>query len=69
MILIYQVFIFLEIVFMYSELTALFQVLRKTLDSAGFNMTRIVAADGLWEPISLDLLADSALSKAVDIIG
>ncbi|XP_060568345.1 galactocerebrosidase-like isoform X2 [Ruditapes philippinarum] len=45
------------------------KVLRKTLDSAGFNMTRIVAADGLWEPISLNIVADSALAKAVDIIG
>jgi len=33
------------------------------------NETRIVAADGLWEPLSLDLMVDKELAAAVDIIG
>jgi len=39
------------------------------LDHAGLNHTLIVAADGLWEPISTDILVDKELAKAVDIIG
>ncbi|KAL4232058.1 hypothetical protein ACF0H5_009636 [Mactra antiquata] len=45
------------------------KVLRSMSDEAGLNDVKIVAADGLWEPISLDITLDAALAEAVDIIG
>lgn len=44
------------------------QVLRKVLDGNGLQKTRIVAHDGSWD-IAGDMLKDSDLAKAVDIIG
>lgn len=45
------------------------QTLRQKLDEAGLNETKIVAADGAWEPLALDIMADKELAAAVDIIG
>lgn len=45
------------------------QVLRQKLNEAGLNDTKIVAADGTWEPISFDIQLDKELAAAVDIIG
>ncbi|XP_052772475.1 galactocerebrosidase-like isoform X2 [Mya arenaria] len=45
------------------------KTLRRMLDEAGLNQTKIVAADGLWEPIATDILLDKELANAVDIIG
>ncbi|XP_052250297.1 galactocerebrosidase-like isoform X3 [Dreissena polymorpha] len=45
------------------------KTLRQMLDNAGLDQVQIVAADGLWEPIAIDIQADKELAKAVDIIG
>ncbi|XP_029900857.1 galactocerebrosidase isoform X1 [Myripristis murdjan] len=45
------------------------KLLRYTLDKSGLKKVRIIASDNLWEPISLSLLLDQELSKAVDVIG
>ncbi|XP_068608563.1 galactocerebrosidase [Brachionichthys hirsutus] len=45
------------------------KLLRYTLDKAGLERVGIVASDNLWEPITLSLLLDPELSRAVDVIG
>lgn len=47
----------------------LYQLLRYTLDKSGLERVRIIASDNLWEPITLSLLLDPELSRAVDVIG
>ncbi|KAM3594242.1 uncharacterized protein V6R79_004709 [Siganus canaliculatus] len=47
----------------------LYQLLRYTLDKNGLEMVRIIASDNLWQPITLSLLLDPELSRAVDVIG
>lgn len=47
----------------------LHQLLRYTLDKNGLERVRIIASDNLWEPISLSMLLDPELSRAVDVIG
>ena len=49
--------------------TAWIKQLRAALDAAGFVGTRIVAADGGWEGIVGDMLADPELAAAIDIVG
>ena len=46
-----------------------FQVLRKMLNSFGFNSTEIVAADEKFLEISTNILSDKELAEAVSIIG
>ncbi|KAM7376764.1 hypothetical protein PAMP_006472 [Pampus punctatissimus] len=45
------------------------KLLRYTLDKSGLERVRIIASDNLWEPITLCLLLDPELSRAVDVIG
>ena len=47
----------------------LLQVLRDSLDAAGLQHVRIVAADGDWEPIAGEMMLLPSLKRAVDIIG
>ena len=51
-----------------SWLKFIFQVLRKTLDDAGYSSVEIVAADGNWA-IAHDVLRNSSLRRAMSIIG
>ncbi|XP_071947149.1 galactocerebrosidase-like isoform X2 [Antedon mediterranea] len=44
------------------------KLLKKTLNENGFEKTMLVASDNKWE-ISTDILQDTELAKAVDIIG
>ncbi|KAJ3613851.1 hypothetical protein NHX12_020095, partial [Muraenolepis orangiensis] len=44
-------------------------LLRYTLDKSGLERVRIIASDNLWEPISLYILLDQELRRAVDVIG
>lgn len=48
--------------------TTYVKILRKMLDVAGFNRTRIVASDDSWN-IAHDMLKDSAFADAIDYIG
>ena len=52
-----------------SKCCVVFQALRKALDDASFNNVTIVAADGDFKTISDDVVKDSALKKAVGILG
>ncbi|CAL8291727.1 unnamed protein product [Gadus morhua 'NCC'] len=45
------------------------KLLRYTLDKSGLESVRIIASDNLWEPISLFMLLDQELRRAVDVIG
>uniref|UniRef100_A0A8C4GX35 Galactocerebrosidase n=1 Tax=Dicentrarchus labrax TaxID=13489 RepID=A0A8C4GX35_DICLA len=45
------------------------KLLRYTLDKNGLEGVRIIASDNLWEPITLYLLLDPELGRAVDVIG
>ncbi|XP_074641561.1 galactocerebrosidase-like [Tubulanus polymorphus] len=49
--------------------TEYIKMLREALDQSGYETLRIVAADGVWEPIISDVLDDPVLSKAIDAIG
>ena len=46
----------------------LFQVLRVMLDDAGFESTRIVAADGTWDIVN-EVTQDAELDSALDVVG
>lgn len=48
---------------------AAWQLLRYTLDKSGLESVRIIASDNQWEPISLYVLLDRELGRAVDVIG
>lgn len=50
-------------------LMAVHQLLRYTLDKSGLEEVKIIASDNLWQPITLSLLLDAELHRAVDIIG
>ena len=45
------------------------QTLRAALDMADLKSVEIVAADGKFEDIALDISSDPALNKAVSILG
>lgn len=47
----------------------LYQLLRYTLDKSGLESVRIIASDNMWEPITVSMLLDPELSRAVDVIG
>lgn len=48
---------------------AVHQLLRYTLDKSGLEEVKIIASDNLWQPITLSLLLDAELHRAVDVIG
>lgn len=50
-------------------LVAVHQLLRYTLDKNGLEGVKIIASDNLWQPITLSLLLDAELHRAVDVIG
>lgn len=50
-------------------LVAVHQLLRYTLDKSGLEEVKIIASDNLWQPITLSLLLDAELHRAVDVIG
>ena len=39
------------------------------LNYQGLQHVKIIASDNLWEPISVSMLLDSELLKAVDVVG
>lgn len=47
----------------------LYQILRYTLDKSGLERVKIIASDNLWEPITLFVLLDPELRRAVDVLG
>ena len=44
-------------------------MLRDSLDGAGLQHVRIVAADGAFEPIAGEMMLLPSLKRAVDVIG